>query len=397
MVLVSAAALVAMQLGVGFSERPGTVDTSWMLRFYDTIGLFVLGGLDLGEPIGGTAFARALMWTAYFGAPAITGITVVETLLKTLAPGHWHLRNLKGHVVVIGSGPIGDIYLDRLRTLHPGTQVVVVEPERELAEGSAMLTEDGTVYVHGDVHSDVFLERLTFEKASRVVLVTDDDFLNLDVATRVLERSPSLGEGIIIHVADLALLRAVEATRVARECTIFNTYDVAASHLVQSQLLQWFHHTIEDDIVVLGGFGRFGQTVLAELQEHAGERFNKVIIIDSHVEERAALFAEQVGFLNEHYEHFLVSSDIANPQTWTQIESRFALSTHTPAFVLGSSNDATNIRSALHVQRIYPETRTFARVSEHSSFAEELAKDTGVRIIGMTALLKGSMPPEWFV
>lgn len=396
MVIVSACALISMEMGVGFSERPGTVDSSWMLRFYDTIGLFVLGGLDLGEPIGGTAFWRILMWFSYFGAPAITGLAVVETLLKTIAPGHWHFRKIRNHTIIVGTGSIGEIYLNRLRTLDPGAPIIVVEPERDVAEGSAVLSEGGPIYVTGDVQSDIFLERLRLEKARRIVFATSDDFLNLDVATRVLDRVPTLGEDIIIHVADLSLLRAVEATRVARECTTFNTFHVAATHLVRTELLEWFHHTVEDDIVVLGGFGRFGQTVLGELQAHAGERFNKVILIDPQIEAMAAQFDEQVGFRDDHYEHYLISSDLGNPGTWKEIERRFDLHSHTPAFVLGSSNDATNIRSALTVQKMYKETRSFARVSEHSSFAEDLAKDTGVRIISLAALLTESMPSKWF-
>ncbi len=396
MLLVSACALVSLEMGVEFSERPGTVDSSWMLRFYDTIGLFVLGGLDLGEPTSGTTFARMLMWFAYFGAPAITGLTVVETLLKTIAPGHWHFRKIRNHTVIVGSGSIGEIYLNRLRMLDPGASIIVVEPERDVVEGSAVLSEGGPIYVHGDVQSDIFLDRLRLEKAKRVVVATSDDFLNLDLATRVLARVPALGENIIVHVSDLSLLRAVDATRVARECTTFNTFHIAATHLVHTELLEWFHHTVEDDIVVLGGFGRFGQTVLGELQEHAGERFNKVIIIDPQIDAMAALFEEQVGFREDHYEHFLISSDLASPSTWKEIEQRFALQSHTPAFVLGSSNDATNIRSALSVQRMYEQTRSFARVSEHSSFAEDLAKDTGVRIISLAALLTESMPGKWF-
>lgn len=394
--IVSAAALAAMELGVGFSERPGTVESSWMLRFYDTIGLFVLGGLDLGEPVGGTRFGRMLMWFSYFGAPAITGLAVVETLLKTIAPGHWHFRKIRNHTIIVGTGPIAEIYLNRLRSKPRHRKTIVVEPERDQAEGSAIVSEGGPIYAHGDVQSELFLDRLRLHRAERVVVATDDDFLNLDVATRVLDRAPELGENIIVHVSDLSLLRAVDATRVAKECTIFNTFDVAAKHLVHSELLEWFHHTIEDDVVVLGGFGRFGQTVLGELQEHAGERFNKVIIIDPDIDEMAAMFDAQVGFREQHYEHFLVSSDLASPSTWTELEERFDLQKHTPAFVLGSSNDATNIRCALQIQKSYKETRAFARVSEHSSFAEDLAKDTGMRIISMAALLAESMPARWF-
>ena len=395
-ILVSAAALISMELGVEFSERPGTTTASWMLRLYDTLGLFVLGGLDLGEPVKGSPLGRGLRWFAYFGAPAITGLAVAETLLRTIAPGHWQFRKIRGHIVLIGAGRIGEIYLQRLRELHPHKPIIVVEPDNELVEGSVLAEPGGPIFVHGDVHSDLLLDRLRLDRAERVVVVSEDDFLNLDTATRVLARSPALGQGIIVHVADLSLLRAVKSTRVARECTIFNTFHVAATHLVHSELLQWFHHTIEDDIVVLGGFGRFGQTVLSELQEHAGDRFNLVLIIDPEVEKMAALFEEQVGFDETAYQHHLISGDLASPSVWRELEERFELHKHTPAFVLGSSNDAINIRTALQVVGTYDETRAFARVSDHSCFAEDLARDTGVHIISMAALVADSMPKSWF-
>lgn len=388
--------MVAMSMGVEFSERPGTTTGSWMLRIYDTLGLFVLGGLDLGEPIKGTATGRALMWFAYFGAPAITGVAVMETVLKAIAPGHWQFRKIRGHIVIIGTGRLAELYLQRLRELHPHKPVIVVEPDTDLVEGSVMSVAGGPIFVHGDLHSDLLLDRLRLHRAERVVVSTSEDFLNLDTATRVLARAPNLGADVIVHVADLSLLRAVGSTRVARECTIINSFHVAATHLVHSELLQWFSHTIEDDIVVLGGFGRFGQTVLGELQQHAGERFNLVIIIDRNIEEMAAVFDEQIGFDQEAYTHHLIEGDIGSPLVWKEIEERFQLQSHTPAFVLGCGNDASNIRTALQVVERYKETRAFARVSDHSSFAEDLARDSGVRIISMADLVADSMPSSWF-
>lgn len=394
--IVGTAALVALELGVEFSERPGTANASWMLRLYDTLGLFVLGGLDLGEPVHGSAVGRGLMWFAYFGAPAITGLAVAETLLRAVAPGYWHFRKIRGHVVIIGSGRLGEIYLRRLRSLHRHKPVLIVEPESDLVEGNVVVDKNGPIFVHGDLHSELFLDRLRLHRAERVVLATGDDFLNLDTATRVLDRAPGLGSRLMVHVADLSLWRAVASTRVARESSIFNTYHVAATHLVRSELLTWFEHTAEDDIVVLGGFGRFGQTVLSELQEHAGQCFNTVIIIDPDVDEMAALFDQQVGFDTGSYRHHLISGDLASPATWREIKERFELRKHTPAFVLGCSNDAINIRVALQVASEYGEARAFARVSDHSSFGEDLARDTGVRIISMTDLISASMPSSWF-
>ena len=61
---------------------------------------------DLGTPNGGPPFAQAMVWLAYFGAPILTASTVVEAMLRMLAPQSWQLRRLKDHIVVVGDGDL---------------------------------------------------------------------------------------------------------------------------------------------------------------------------------------------------------------------------------------------------------------------------------------------------
>ena len=64
--------MVAFEVGVDVSERPGVPQASWSVQLYYAVGLFVLGGMDLGVPVGGPIWARALLWLCYFLGPAIT-------------------------------------------------------------------------------------------------------------------------------------------------------------------------------------------------------------------------------------------------------------------------------------------------------------------------------------
>ena len=57
---------------MGVSERD-LADAGILTRAYYTLGLFFLGGLDLGTPVGGPEAARTVLWLAYFAAPLITG------------------------------------------------------------------------------------------------------------------------------------------------------------------------------------------------------------------------------------------------------------------------------------------------------------------------------------
>ena len=90
-------------------------------------------------------------------------------------------------------------------------------------------------------------------------------------------------------------MREMAESSVARECEIFNSHEFAAMHLVREHLLGHFHSTPYRDLVVLAGFGRFGQTVLHQLQQHAKGSFGHVVIIDEHATRNARAFGEEPG------------------------------------------------------------------------------------------------------
>ncbi|MBZ0119290.1 MAG: hypothetical protein K8H88_20030, partial [Sandaracinaceae bacterium] len=91
-------ALIAFEAGVGLSQRTGLAQESFPTRVYYAVGLFVLGGLDLGLPAGGPPWARSILWVVYFLAPVITTGVVVEGALRLFRP-RWLLRlGLDQHV-----------------------------------------------------------------------------------------------------------------------------------------------------------------------------------------------------------------------------------------------------------------------------------------------------------
>ena len=113
--------------GVDVSERPGVADASNMTKAYYTLGLFVVGGLDIGTPQGGPWLARTALWIAYFGAPLLTASAVIEALIKVISPGRWQLRRLANHIIIFGSGRLTLSYLRLLRRNSPNVKVVVVD------------------------------------------------------------------------------------------------------------------------------------------------------------------------------------------------------------------------------------------------------------------------------
>jgi voltage-gated potassium channel Kch len=395
LVLVFGCGLAGFLSGAEVSERPGVSQAQVLTKIYYTLGLFVLGGMDIGTPIGGPLVGRVLLWTAYFGAPAITASALLEGLLRVVQPEAWRLMRLRRHVVIGGCGRLALLYLQRLREVEPRRTAVVVD----LRDDNALLDEARDAYhaqiVRGDITSPALLMRLRVRRAQRVLLLTGDDFANLDAASRILAAAPHLAGRIVVHVANLRFMRSMAETHIARKCVPFNGHEIAASHLVRTKLLAHFQATAPLDLVVLVGFGRFGHTVLDELQRRAAGKFHTVVIVDLDAERRARVFDEQVGF-SDGYRHEIVDGDLRDPGLWRSLDERFHLGDSEPVLVIGSGDDGTNLRTALWLVSRFARANVIARSFHQSSFADEVAADAGFDTVSVAQLVGQSMPEDWF-
>lgn len=392
-VIVFVCGLVAFLSGVGVTARVGLASSGLLTKAYYTLGLFVLGGLDLGVPDGGPTWGRGLLWFAYFAAPAITASAVVESVLRTMGPSTWRLRRMRGHVVIAGCGKLTMLYLQRLRQVRPRCPVVIIEQQADRTNLEEARDVFGALVVTGDVRSGALLSMVALERASQVMLLTDDDFANLDAASKILAIAPNLGQRTVVHIGDLQFLRAMGTTRVAAECRMFNTHQIAAEHLVTSKLRLYFDRTERLDFVVLAGFGRFGQTVLDCLQRDCSGKFDTVVAIDLDGNKRARQFDEFVGFGD--YRRDVVSGDLSDPLLWDDLEERFELSGRDPVFVLGSGQDGTNMKTALWLSGKYPAAYIVARGFRHSSFVQDVSREGGFEAFSVADLVLQSIPATW--
>lgn len=392
-VVAFACGVIGLLAGVGVSERPEVADTAILAKVYYTFGLFLFGGMDLGTPVGGPGWARGLLWTAYFLAPAITASAVIEAALRVLAPESWKLRRVSGHIVVAGSGRLTELYLRRLRDVDPSVPVVVVLPPTDAGDPDALALAYDARVIEGDPASDALLAALRLDRAHRVVLLTDDDFTNLDAATKILAMREA--PEVVVHVSDLRFLRSMAGTRLARRCQTFNGHQIAASHLVQTTVLEHFRMTEPRDLVILAGFGRFGETILHELQVNAMGSFDHVVIVDMDAERRAMVFDEQIGFA-DGYRLQIVPGDLRDPMLWRDLAKKLDLSRLEPVVVIGSGVDRTNLRTAMWLAGKYPKAFVIARSEGKWSFAEEVSREAGIHTISVAELVAQSMPEAWF-
>lgn len=391
--LVFAAGLAGLLLGVEVTERDLSA-TGPAAKAYYVLGLFVLGGLDIGTPTGGSTLGRALLWSAYFAAPVITASALIDALLRLLRPLARRARNLDGHVVVAGAGRLSSVYARKLRERHPRRTLVVVDRNPAHPALAEFRDVHRAVTLVGDITDDGVLERLRLERAHRVLLLTGDDFANLDAAARVLIRVPELAGRIVVHCSNLGFMRETAGSRVARECEVFNGHEFAATRLVEDHLLARFLATPYLDLVVLAGFGRFGQTVLRLLQEQASGRFGHVVIVDERASDHARSFAEHPGFEGD-YGRTVIDGDILRPEIWDRIQAVVSAQGHAPVVVLGTGVDGTNVQVALRVRTHHPDSYVIARTFRPSPFSAGIVEEAGAHAFHLGGLIEQGMPERW--
>ncbi len=390
-----ACAWIGFASGVSVTERPGVAAAGLLTQAYYSLSLFVVGGVDLGTPQGGPWWARVMVWVAYFGAPVLTASTLIEALWRAISPQSWYLRRLKNHIIIVGSGELSLSYLRVLRAHNPRIRVLIVCSGRQ---EQAVLDEFRQAYdasvVVGDITHEFFLRQLRVERAKKILLLSDDSLRSYEAASVLLQLVPDIGPRVIIHCASLRFMRAMSNTRVAKNCETFNTYHLAAAGLVRSQVLQHFQGTSAKDVVVIAGFGRFGQTILEELQRMGASEIAAVIIIEMDAHRRVLVAEEQMAF-SGNFRREVYEGDISNPDTWTRVRDEVDVDANNAVFVLGTGREEDNLRTALWIRRQFPEAMVIARSSKESRFAEEVGQDHGLVTVSINQLVEENIPPQW--
>ncbi len=380
--------VAAFASGVVTSERPGLADDPITVWIYYAAGLFVFGGLDLGTPVGGMLAGRIALWIAYFLAPAITTSAVIEGLLRLVRPQWLQRRRLDDHMVLVGAGQVGMAYLEALRSVEPDRPVLLVDRSAGLATAEEAVRGAGVEFLQGDVQRAATIEALQLERARGMVAVTNSDLINLEAAWAAHAEQPSVP--IAVHVADLTLLRPVERLAQDDRAPVgFNTHQIGALHLYRSHLAGHFRDTGYRDVVVLAGFGRFGQTILEVLLDEAADELDQIVIVDRAASE---LFREFEADISHDLDGVIaIDQEITDPLAWDEVNRRLAESEATPVYVLCAGDERLNLRAAMLLRNRSIAPRIFVRCFHRSRFASNLAEQLSLELLAFEDVLRDAL------
>jgi len=278
---------------------------------------------------------------------------------------------------------------------HVGaTPIVVVDDNIDPVREEELEQTFDVTLVAGDISHEFLQQQLRLDRAMQMVFLGDNDFLGFEAASTVLRRYPMLASRIVLHCDNLRFLRSMQGTRVAEHCITFNAYHLAATSLVNRSLLQHFRTTRKRDVVVIAGFGRFGQTIAEELEAHAEAELAMVAIIDKDADRRI-LVAEEQQRLSGNYRRMVLQGDISHPEVWRRLTDSVDLSESEPTLILGTGQAEENLRMALWLKRRYPNALVFARTNDISELAAEIGAEHDISTFSIKQLVEENLPKAW--
>ena len=387
-------ALSGLQMGVTLSERPSIISADLLTKAYYSLGLFVVGGLDLGTPTGGPLIGRVFLWIAYFGAPILAASALIEAILSVLTPHKWRLHRIKNHIVIVGSGELTITYLKALRAVDKKVPVVVIDNKIDKLREHELRTQFSTKVIIGDINHSYFIHRLSLGNARKVMMLVDDNFQSYDAANKIIKLFPKLKNKVIIHCNSIRFMRSMAGSEVAKNCITFNSYQLAAIGLTNDHLVNHFLKTKPKDVVVIAGFGLFGQTVLEELSQYAQKEIDMVAIIDKDAQRRVLVVDEQLK-LSDFSRREVLEGDISNPEIWDKLCQNVDLTNSEPIIILGTGSAEENLRASLWLKEKYPNALIIARSHQPSLFAQEIGVQYNINSVSITQLVKENFPKAW--
>lgn len=391
-------ALYAFRSGVIVSDRPEVLGAGILTHVYYSLGLFVLGGLDLGVPTDGPTGARAVLWLAYFLAPLVTAGVLVEGALRLLRPGWIQRQTLRDHIIVVGVGRLGELFLESLYAVEKNPRVLLVDTQESQRLLAKARTQYGAPYVCADIRNASTLDLLALDRAKGVALLTGDDLVNLEAAWAVLEAEPEMS--IIAHIDDMRMKREMDrlmGDTEGQRIQAFNMHHMAAERLYEQHLAPRFQKTAALDAVVLVGFGRFGQTMLEHLRSEASDELERVVVVDRTAKNAVAAFNMQTQ--ESTFPVDVVDGDAEDPTVWDQLDALLKDVAHPPVFIFGTDSDSLNFRLAMLLRKRSRSLEIFVRCFHESRFSAQISEHYRIHVMALEQMMHEALEEqqkEWF-
>lgn len=203
--------LVGAVLERFFGAPPNTPQLSWGQAFYASYCLLYLEHVG---PLPAHPIGQAVQYVQPLLGILLLAEGFVKIMVASISRGEksevWVkilASTARGHTIVIGVGSVGFRVIEELHRM--GEQVFAVERSED-GEFLPAARELGVQILVGDARQDSVLRSLNVPQARAVIVATDDDLVNLEVAMDVRELTPEVP--VVLRLFDQRLARKVRAS-----------------------------------------------------------------------------------------------------------------------------------------------------------------------------------------
>ena len=390
-------AVLAFRNGVNVSDRGDIPDEAFFVQLYYAIGLFALGGMDLGMPTGGPrAWQNVLVFT-YFAAPALAAAAVLESLSRAIwarLVDRWPWRD---HIVVAGAGRVARAVVDECRRKFPKASILVVEKDITDAQAKHFRHIKKVHLVGGDMTDPRAVESLRIGKARSLLLLTNDELANVELAVQAQHNfTTDGGLPMLVRVADLDLMdRANRMLGQEGWAPCVNIHKAVAEKICRDSI-GYMRESKGQETLVFTGFGRFCQTYLRQFMDVRGsDQIASIAVIAVEAElawERFfdALPADQQAQLRR-IDVRLQNGRQEDPRVWQSLLDDRGDSEGKLVVLLGTNDDQSNLKAAMRVRDRSPDAYVMVRTFGASSFALHIGNDMSLQIVDIARELDGEI------
>ena len=194
-----------------FGAMPGRPAPSWGDAFFISYCLLLLEHLERAPP---HPLAQVVHYVQPFVGVLLLGEGITKFGLaifrKQSNPRTWvqiMAASSRGHVILCGLGTVGFRVLEELVAME--VPVFVIERDGE-GPFVARARELGAELLVGDARAEGLLRSLNLGRARAIIVATDDDLANLEIAMDVREIAPEIS--IVMRLFDQRLAHKVQST-----------------------------------------------------------------------------------------------------------------------------------------------------------------------------------------
>ncbi len=194
-----------------FGAQPGEPQPSWSQAFFVSYCLLFFEFLDQVPP-------HPVAQVVHYLQPLLGIFLVSEgviklglTVFRKDANAQEWIGNMarvsKGHVILCGLGTVGFRVLEELVSMDITVFCIEQDPDCAfLSRGKEL----GAEILVGDARADGLLRSLNLKRARAIIVATDDDLANLEIAMDAREIAPGLR--IVMRLFDQRLAQKVKST-----------------------------------------------------------------------------------------------------------------------------------------------------------------------------------------